>query len=132
MPDLLALGRRVLASQPFSVLLGAELVAFGEGHAQIEVPMRDELMQQHGIVHGGVVSYAADNAIAFAAGSVLREGVVTSEVTIGYLKPAKGDVLTARAVVVHQGRNRAVCRCEIFFAGGLCAIAEGTAVTFRP
>lgn len=71
---LLALGRRVLASQPFSVLVGAELLSFGEGHAQIEVPVRDELRQQHGIVRGGVVSYAADNAIAFAAGSVLGEG----------------------------------------------------------
>jgi acyl-coenzyme A thioesterase PaaI-like protein len=67
--DLLALGRQVLASQPFSILLGAELAAFSEGHAEIRIPLRPEHQQQHGFAHGGVVSYAADNALTFAGAS---------------------------------------------------------------
>ena len=60
MNDILAFGRQVLASQPFSRLLGAELHDFANGRAELHIPIRDNLKQQHGFAHGGVVSYAAD------------------------------------------------------------------------
>jgi alkylation response protein AidB-like acyl-CoA dehydrogenase len=56
-PDLLQLGQRILAEQPFSVLLGAELTAFEPGRAELTLPVRREHLQQHGFVHGGAVSY---------------------------------------------------------------------------
>lgn len=127
---MLAAGRRILASQPFSVFLGAELISFAEGRADLRIPVRAELLQQHGFVHGGVVSYAADNALTFAGGSALGTGVVTSEFKINYVRPARGDALVARASVVHAGRTQAVCRCDVFASepGGerLCATAQGT------
>jgi uncharacterized protein (TIGR00369 family) len=132
MSDPLILGRNVLASQPFSTLVGAELTAFAEGHAELRIPIRDSLKQQHGFIHGGVISYAADNALTFAGGSVLGAGVVTSEFKINYLRPAMGKCLIARAHVIHAGKNQAVCRCDVFSAEGqeerLCATAQGTIV----
>jgi uncharacterized protein (TIGR00369 family) len=132
MSDPLILGRNVLASQPFSTLIGAELTAFAEGHAELRIPIRDSLKQQHGFIHGGVISYAADNALTFAGGSVLGAGVVTSEFKINYLRPAMGECLIARAHVIHAGKNQAVCRCDVFSAEGqeerLCATAQGTIV----
>ena len=130
-PDLLALGRRVLAAQPFSTLLGAELVAFDTGRAELRLPIRDELKQQHGFVHGGAVSYLADNALTYAGGSVMPgQGVVTSEFKINYLRPARGVALVARASVVHAGKRQIVCRCDVFAITGteekLCATAQGT------
>ena len=68
MEDMLAWGRQVLATQPFSVLLGAELLTFREGSVELKIPLRPDLMQQHGFVHGGVISYAADNALTYAGG----------------------------------------------------------------
>ena len=99
-------GRRILASQPFSVLLGAELLRLADGRAELRIPIRGELKQQHGFVHGGVISYAADNALTFAGGSVLGADVVTSEFKINYLRPAQGDSLVARAAAIHCGRTR--------------------------
>ena len=60
--------RVALRSQPFSVLLGAELTSFDSTGIELRVPITDKLKQQHGFVHGGVISYAADNALTFAAG----------------------------------------------------------------
>jgi hypothetical protein len=37
----------------------------------LEMPIREELLQQNGFVHGGVVSSLADTALAFAGGSAL-------------------------------------------------------------
>lgn len=131
MNDMLTLGREVLRRQPFSSLIGAELAHFAPGEAVIEVPITDSIRQQHGFVHGGVVSYAADNALTYAGGSMLgQDGVVTAEFKINYVRPAIGDKLVARASVVHAGRSQAVCRCDVFaVADGtekLCAAAQGT------
>ena len=127
----LALARQVLAAQPFSVLLGARVVAFGDGSATLELDIGEELRQQHGVVHGGVLSYAADNALTFAAGTVLGPNVRTAGYTIDYLRPAVGGVLRAVATVLTAGRTRAVCRCEVSTVAAdgterLCAAAQGT------
>ncbi len=131
--DLLALGRRVLAAQPFSVLLGAELSAFEPGRAELRLAVRGDHLQQHGFVHGGAVSYLADNALTYAGGSTLPGlGVVTSEYKINYLRPAQGEILIARASVLYAGKSQAVCRCDVFAVKDgvekLCATAQGTIV----
>lgn len=131
---MLELGRKILASQPFSVFLGAELTGLSAGKAELRIPIRPEFGQQHGFVHGGIVSYAADNALTFAGGSVLGAGVVTSEFKINYLRPAMGESLVARASVIHHGKRQAVCRCDIFVSENgneaPCATAQGTIVSF--
>lgn len=131
--DLLQLGRRILAEQPFSVQLGAELTAFEPGRAELRLNVRPDHLQQHGFVHGGVVSYLADNALTYAGGSVLPEGgVVTAEFKINYVRPAVGEALVARAHAPHAGRSQAVCRCDVFAVRDgtekLCAMAQGTIV----
>jgi uncharacterized protein (TIGR00369 family) len=124
------MGRQALASQPFSRQLGAELEEFREGLAVLRLELRDDLKQQHGFAHGGVVCYLADNALTFAGGSALGPACVTSEFKINYLRPALGEALVARATVVHAGKSQAVCRCDVFAvqdgAETLCALAQGT------
>jgi uncharacterized protein (TIGR00369 family) len=130
MDDLLRLGKQVLASQPFSTLVGAELTGFSPGSAELTIPVTPQLKQQHGFVHGGVISYAADNALTYAGGSVLGPAVVTSEYKINYLRPAKGTALIARATVICKSRTQAVCRCDVFTIDedkeNLCAVSQGT------
>ena len=126
----LAMGREVLAKQPFSVLIGAELVALSPGRCELQVPITEAVQQQHGFVHGGVLSYAADNALTYAGGTALRVPVVTSEFKINYLRPAIGERLIARAEAVHTGKSQAVCRCDVFVLKDgvekFCAVAQGT------
>jgi uncharacterized protein (TIGR00369 family) len=121
-----------LRLQPFSMLLDARLIEFGPELVELRVPVTGHVKQQHGFVHGGVVSYLADNTMTFAGGAVLGPAVVTSEYKINYLRPAIGEILVARASVVHAGRTQAVCRCEIICidagAESVCAVAQGTIV----
>ncbi|MGC5003937.1 PaaI family thioesterase [Streptomyces sp. DT203] len=132
----LQMAQKVLDSQPFSRLVGARITAFGDGAAALEVDIRPELQQQNGFVHGGVLSYAADNSITFAAGTTLGPAVLTGGFSIQYIRPATGRTLIARAIVVHTGRRRAVVRCDLFAATGggtetLCAVAQGTVLSAR-
>lgn len=125
-------GRKILSEQPFSVLLGTELSELEEGHAVLELPLRKDLMQQHGFAHGGVVSYLADNALTYAGGTVLS-GVLTLEMKINYTRPAVGERLIARAEVLSSGRTQAVCHCKVYAvkdgAEKLCAAAQGTIIS---
>lgn len=126
--------RALLAAQPFSALVGARLTAFGGGEAVLELDIRDDLLQQDGVLHGGVLAYAADNVLTFAAGSALGAAVWTGGVTIEYLRPARGAVLRAHARVMHAGRRKATCRCDLTAIAEdgdarLCAVAQGTVLT---
>ena len=128
---LLMRGREVLAEQPFSQLLGAQLKRLELGGlCELELPLRTELLQQNGFAHGGVVSYLADNALTYAGGAAASFAVVTSEFKINFVRPAIGERLIARAEAVSVGKNQIVCRCDVFVrAGGdekLCAVAQGT------
>ncbi len=129
MSDLFEFGKKILESQPFSVLLGTELELFEPGTAVLGLVVREELKQQHGFVHGGVISYLADNALTYAGGSVLGDSV-TSEYKINYLRPAIGRKLLARATVLSSGKNQAVCQCNVVAIGDegerIVAVAQGT------
>jgi uncharacterized protein (TIGR00369 family) len=132
----LELAEKVLASQPFSVLLGTRVVAFGDGGAVLELDVRDDLRQQNGYLHGGVLAYAADNAITFAGGTALGTAVLTGGFTITYLRPAAGAVLRAEARVAHASGRQATCTCELKVLDEhgdptLCAIAQGTVIAVR-
>ena len=128
--DMLEAGRQVLASQPFNRFVGAVLCRFDRDGTELRIPITGDLMQQYGFVHGGVLSYAVDNALTFAGGAALGPEVVTSEFKINYVRPAIGQEIIARAHAVYAGKSQATCRCDVFVAidgkETLCAVAQGT------
>jgi uncharacterized protein (TIGR00369 family) len=124
------IAQRTLDAQPFSALIGARLLEFGGGVATLEIPFRDDLSQQNGFFHGGLIAYAIDNTISFAAGTVLGVSILTSGITATYLRPAN-STLTATATVVGSTRRQAVVRCEVWSDGPdgasrLVASGQGT------
>jgi uncharacterized protein (TIGR00369 family) len=132
----LELAQKVLAAQPFSVLLGTRVTVFEPNLSILELDIRDDLRQQNGFLHGGVLAYAADNAITFAGGTTLGSDVLTGGFTISYLRPAQGVLLRAEAKVAHSGSRQATCTCELTTldeAGTvtLCAVAQGTVIARR-
>lgn len=130
-PDRQALADRVLGTG-LHRLYGTRLVAWDGQAAELELAIRDELKQQEGFVHGGVLAYLADTAMAFAGGGALGLRVVTGEFKLNYVRPALGERLVARGGVVHAGRTQVVCRAEIYARTGrtekLCVAALGTLV----
>ena len=130
MTDLVDLARGALHAQPFSMLLGTELMEIGTRDLTLRLPIREELRQQHGFVHGGVISYLADNALTFAGALALGPRVVTMEYKINYLRPAVNGTLLACAELVYAGRGHATCLCRVSVIDGdkekLVAVAQGT------
>ncbi|MFI6344305.1 PaaI family thioesterase [Streptomyces sp. NPDC050560] len=130
--DLTAFAHSVFEAQPFSRFLAAELTDVGPDSAEIRVRNRPELQQQHGFLHGGVISYLADNALTFAGGLALGGDALTAEYKINYSRPAIGETAVARAFALTTTRRQAVCQCTVHMLGDgeerLVAVAQGTIV----
>jgi uncharacterized protein (TIGR00369 family) len=61
-----------------------------------------------------LIAFLADAAVTFAAGSVGGERVRTVDLTINYLRVARGQELVARADGLHGGSRLIVARCDLF------------------
>ncbi len=85
------------AEDTASAGLGMRLVEVGDGTAKLEMPVREDMVNGHGIAHGGFVFCLADSAFAFACNSRNRV-TVAQTCDIVFVAPAKrGDVLVADA-----------------------------------
>ena len=88
--------------------LGMAVVAVGPGTATVTMPVRAEMLNGHGMAHGGLVATLADSAFAFAC-NAYNEVTVASGFDVHLLAAARlGDVLTAQAVEVHKGGRSGV------------------------
>lgn len=109
---------RVRASfgrQQAMTLLGAEMAEVKAGMVEIVLPFREELTQQHGFIHAGMITAIVDSACGYAALSLMPPGVgvLTIEFKVNLLNPAAGERFIARGQVVKPGRTIMVCTGEV-------------------
>jgi len=94
---------------PLLKTLGIELTEIGERHAVMRVAVDDRHRNYLGGVHGGLVATLVDTT-AFFPKPLLPSGceVTTASLSVSYVRaPRVGDVLTARAELLHLGRRTA-------------------------
>lgn len=89
----------MMASDAASKMLGIELVDYGPGWARTRMNIRDDMVNGHGICHGGIIFSLADTAFACACNS-WGPVTVAAQCDIVFAASARiGDVLTAEARV---------------------------------
>ncbi len=96
-------------------LIGAELSRVEPGEVEIRLPYREDLTQQDGYVHAGIVATIADSAGGYAAYTLMPAGtrVLSVEFRLHLLAPADGELLVATGRVVRSGRTLTVCELEV-------------------
>ena len=111
--------RASFARQKAMALIGARLISVAPGATEIALAYREDLTQQKGFVHGGIIGMIADTACGYAAFSLMPAGssLVTVEYKINILAPARGS-LVARGEVVKAGRSLTVTRAEVHAEDG--------------
>ena len=136
-PDFESRVRESFARQKLMASVGARLSEVSPGQVVIELPFREDLTQQHGYLHAGIVTSIADSACGYAALSLMPEDadVLSVEFKINLLSPARGERFVARGRVVRAGRNLTVCAGDVFAvdagASRLVASMLGTMMTVR-
>jgi len=111
--------KRIYASfsaQAMMTTLGARLVSLAPGLSRIEAPILPGSRQQHGFGHAGLTFAIGDSAAGYAALSVMADNheVLTSEMKIHLLAPAKGDLLIAEGRVIKPGRRLVIVQADVY------------------
>jgi uncharacterized protein (TIGR00369 family) len=118
-PNFAARVRESFARQKAMALIGAALKKVEAGEVEIALPWRDDLTQQKGFVHGGILGMIADTACGYAAFSLMPAGgsLVTVEYKMNILKPGRG-ALVAKGRVIRPGRTLTVAQAEVYAQDG--------------
>lgn len=101
----------LMARDAFSQWLGLSVVEVAAGRSVLSMPVRDDMVNGFGTLHGGVLFALADSAFAFAtnAGGWLSVAV---DCTISYPVASRpGDVL--RAIATEQSHTNRLAFCEV-------------------
>src|SRR3990170_7446540 len=111
--------RASFGRQKAMALIGASLTVVEPGQVEVALPYREDLTQQKGFIHGGIIGMIADTACGYAAFSLMPAdcSLVTVEYKINILAPARG-ALVARGQVVKTGRSLTVARAEVYAEDG--------------
>lgn len=114
-PAKVSRARSAFASVPYAKFLGLELGEIGAGEIRIHLQVREELLQNRGLVHGGAIASLIDTASAFALLSQIEvdEKVTTADLTIHYLRPVSAGRMTAAARVVRAGKRLFVLAVDV-------------------
>jgi uncharacterized protein (TIGR00369 family) len=121
--------QRVVGNMPFLRWLGVQVIDLQPGHSQVRLPVRSEMLQVAGLLHGGIVASLIDVAGALAIFSALAAWteIRTLEIKVNYFRPVRGGEIRAHARVAHLGKRTAVTLCDVWGEGDtLCALGVVT------
>ncbi len=113
-PELRQRLRKRLADSPALAWLSPSLEELELDHCVLRLPYRPEITNGSGTVHGGVLATLADSAVAFALATNFdgKMGFATTDLTIHFLRRAKGEVW-ARARILKKGARVNVGEVQI-------------------
>ncbi|MFT5284996.1 MAG: hypothetical protein ACI8TQ_001157 [Planctomycetota bacterium] len=100
--------------------IGASLESVKPGEVLIGLPFREDLTQQHGFLHAGIIATIVDSACGYAALSLTpaNTGVLTIEYKVNLTAPARGTHFTATGRVIKPGRTICFTEGEVWGSDG--------------
>jgi len=118
---------QMIATDTFSKWLGIEVLEVADGLAKIKMTVRDEMLNGHGVVHGGISFSLADSAFAFACNTHGQKSV-SIETSINHIKPIfAGDELVATATKESTSRSIGNYLVRVTRKDELVALFKGVA-----
>jgi uncharacterized protein (TIGR00369 family) len=119
----------------FDALIGTEWLDDDPEHAAARIPVRDELRQPVGLMHGGVISTLVESVCSRATAlAVLDEGMAAmgQSISVSFMRPVTAGHAEVKARARHRGRTTWVWDAEVLDADEkLCALAQMT-IAVRP
>src|SRR6478672_9623876 len=107
--------REVIRGMRFNQVVGIRLVRIHKDGVTIDCKLRPDLMNAHGVLHGGVTATMADAAVGIAITTrVGRPAATTVEMKLNYLRPVAGGKITARCRLLRMGATLCIGRVDLF------------------
>jgi len=124
-----------LAKVHFAELIGIEWIDGDPDLARARIPIRDELRQPFGLMHGGVLSSLVESICSYAtAGAVYDQGMAAmgQSINVTFTRPITEGFAEVHARARHRGRTTWVWECEVRDSEDrVCALSQMT-IAVRP
>lgn len=116
----------------FAGLLGIEIQRAEDGGCTCLLPLRPDLLNSGGIMHGGALATLADTAMGVGLGRSLPQGLrcATVDLHINYLRPVSRGPVSCQSRLVRRGQRLAHLSAELWADGKLVATAQGNFAIF--
>ena len=108
---------------PYMTDYQLSIVSAEPGRVRLSAPVRKEICNNFGIVHGGVLMSIADTAAGLAV-FTREQSYVTQNSSFQFLRSARKGKIFAESTVLHRGKTIAAVRVELTDEDG-CLLAEG-------
>jgi acyl-CoA thioesterase len=133
-PELEATIRARLAANPFIKFAGIRAPQLGQGYARFVLPFKPELANSIGLLQGGMLAALADETVAFALYSLVKEGESfnTVEMKINFLGAVKEGEVEAEAHITKRGRTISLGEVVVRQGDRLIAKAMCTYIHLAP
>ncbi|MBK5218314.1 MAG: PaaI family thioesterase [Thermoleophilia bacterium] len=119
----------------FDVLIGTEWLGDDPDRARVRVPLRDELRQPFGLLHGGVMSSLVESICSRSTAlAVADQGMIAmgQSISVNFIRPITEGAIEVEARARHRGRTTWVWDVEVRDDEvRLCALAQMT-IAVRP
>ena len=132
----IAINEAALMQPAFAQFLGLRITHLSPERVCAELPVREELNNRFGIMHGGAIMALADNLGGTATTANLKPGQSTTTIeskTNFFAGIPIGDTAKAECIALHRGRTTMVWQTRITRGDGkLCAIVTQTQMVLEP
>ncbi len=106
---------KAFSRTPYVNLLKMEVIDLKTGQAKLQLQVRDELRQSHGLLHGGATASLIDTATGFAVATELKKGekASTVDLTVHFLRPVLEGKIICNARVIKHGKRLITVSAEV-------------------
>jgi len=121
---------------PFALLVGINITHVSPERVTAELPVREDLTNGNGILHGGAIMTLADNLGGAATMANLQAGFITTTIeskTNFFATIPTGETAHAECTALHRGRTTMVWQTRVTRGDGrLAAVVTQTQLVIEP
>jgi len=126
------LQKRGRDANPFFVMMGIEVVSFGDGKAELQMEVRPQMLNGAGWMQGGIYTALSDEAMALALFTALDENdqIATISEMTSFFRGVREGRIVAEGRVARIGRQVAFAEGRVMAESGEGRILSQTSASF--
>ena len=119
-------------ANPFFRMMGIDIVSYGEGEAVLTMNVRPDMMNGDGWLQGGVYTALADEAMALALFTMLKETeiIATISETTSFYRGVQDGAIVAEGTVIRKGRKVAFAKGVVRRPGKTVGVLAESSASF--
>lgn len=120
------------SNAPYWNHIGMEFEQLEPGNVKIKLPLKNELMNANGVMHGGVLTSLLDTVSGITIRSMNKVRVATISLSTQFIAPVRGGTIYASAQIINPGKRIQYVESKVMDENGnIVGTALATFTTYK-